>query len=136
MPGVDALIGRTIAHYEVLEKIGGGGMGVVYRARDQRLGRDVAIKLLKPGEGAHGEHLRRLFEREARFRGFIEQGIRDGSITPCDPHLTALFILGASRHMMQWYDPDAGHDLREIVERFVEFCCRGLEPRATVAAGD
>jgi len=79
---------------------------------------------------------RRLSACEARFRGFIEQGIRDGSITPCDPHLTALFILGASRHMMQWYDPDAGHDLRQIVERFVEFCCRGLEPRATVTAGD
>ena len=65
---------------------------------------------------------------EARFRGFIEQGIRDGSIRDSDPYLTSLFILGASRHMMQWYDPDAGHVLERIVERFIEFCCHGLEP--------
>lgn len=67
---------------------------------------------------------------EARFRGFIEQGIRDGSIGDCDPHLTALFILGASRHMMQWYNPDAGHDLEAIVERFIQFCSHGIEPAA------
>ena len=62
---------------------------------------------------------------EARFRDFIALGIRDGSIRDCD-----LFILGASRHMMQWYDPDAGHDLKTIVERFIEFCFQGLAPVA------
>ena len=67
---------------------------------------------------------------EARFRGFIEQGTRDGSIRECEPHLTSLFILGASRHMMQWYNPDAGHDLEGIVERFIQFCCHGIEPAA------
>jgi AcrR family transcriptional regulator len=65
---------------------------------------------------------------EARFQGFIAEGIRDGSIANCDPRLTALFILGASRHMMQWYNPDAGHDIKAIVERFIEFCTHGLEP--------
>jgi AcrR family transcriptional regulator len=63
---------------------------------------------------------------EARFRDFISQGIRDGSIRDCDPHLTSLFILGASRNMMQWYNPDASHDLQGIVERFIEFCCQGI----------
>jgi len=72
----------------------------------------------------------RLSACEARFRGFIEQGIRDGSIRDCDPQLTTLFILGASRHMIQWYDPDAGHDLQTIVERFIQFCCCGLQPGA------
>ncbi len=67
---------------------------------------------------------------EARFREFIAQGIRDGSIRTCDPHLTSLFILGASRHMMQWYNPDAGHDLKAIVEQFIDFCCQGLAPSA------
>jgi len=67
---------------------------------------------------------------EARLQEFITQGIRDGSISNCDPHLTALFILGASRHMMQWYNPDAGHDLKAIVERFIEFCRHGLMPPA------
>ncbi len=58
-------IPRTLAHYEVHEKIGAGGMGEVYRARDTKLDRDVALKILPSEMGADPERTRR-FEREAK----------------------------------------------------------------------
>ncbi len=57
--------GQLVGHYRVLEKIGAGGMGEVFRARDERLGRDVALKLIRPASSDNPDHLRR-FEQEAR----------------------------------------------------------------------
>ena len=82
-----SMFGRVLGHYQIVTFLGAGGMGEVYRARDSRIGRDVAVKVLPPGIAAHPERLRR-FEQEARAAGALNHpnilaiydvGIQDGA---------------------------------------------------------
>jgi Tol biopolymer transport system component/predicted Ser/Thr protein kinase len=73
------MIGRTLSHYRILEKLGAGGMGEVYRARDEKLGRDVAVKVLPAGLLA-GEAARARFRKEAEALSRLSH-----------PHVATLF---------------------------------------------
>ena len=77
--------GQVIGHYRVIEKIGSGGMGDVFRARDERLGRDVALKLIRPTSNDNPDHRRR-FELEARAAASLNH-----------PNICTIYEIGFSR---------------------------------------
>jgi Tol biopolymer transport system component len=82
-----SMFGRVLGHYQIVAFLGAGGMGEVYRARDSRIGRDVAVKVLPPAIAGHAERLRG-FEQEVRAAGALNHpniltiydvGVHDGA---------------------------------------------------------
>ena len=69
------MLGRTLSHYKVIEKLGEGGMGEVYKAQDTKLGRTVALKILPSefsGSDANSKERRERFVREAKAASAID----------------------------------------------------------------
>jgi serine/threonine protein kinase/tetratricopeptide (TPR) repeat protein len=111
------LVGQTLGHYRIVEKIGAGGMGEVYRAHDERLDRDVAVKVLPEEFAQDPERLAR-FEREARAAGALDH-----------PNILAVHELGV--HQGRSFivtELLEGHSFRELI------VARGLANRQVIEA--
>ena len=106
------MTGQLVGHYRVLEKIGAGGMGEVFRARDERLGRDVALKLIRPASSDNPDHLRR-FEQEARAAAALNH-----------PNILAIYDVG--------FEGTMPYIVSELLEgkNLRQRLCEGADPRA------
>jgi eukaryotic-like serine/threonine-protein kinase len=116
--------GTKLGPYEIVSILGAGGMGEVYRARDSRLGRDVAIKVLPPSFAADSERLRR-FEQEARAVAALNH-----------PNILAIFDIG--QHGETHYQVSElleGETLREVLRRGLPSHRKAVDYAVQIAHG-
>src|SRR5262245_57801132 len=118
------MIGRTLSHYRLVSELGRGGMGVVYRALDVTLGREVALKVL-PHEFVADPERRRRFIQEAKSAAALEH-----------PHIGVVYEVGEAEGItfiaMQLV---RGHPLRELLQRGSLPARRAVELALEVAEG-
>jgi TolB-like protein/cytochrome c-type biogenesis protein CcmH/NrfG/predicted Ser/Thr protein kinase len=118
------LTGRTLAHYKVLDEISRGGMGVVYRAVDTRLNREVALKVL-PDELTHDDDRRRRFVQEAQAASALEH-----------PHIAVIHDVNeADGHTYIAMELIKGEKLSAIVARQRPPVARALDLAIEIASG-
>ncbi|MGE5834042.1 MAG: serine/threonine-protein kinase, partial [Acidobacteriota bacterium] len=118
--------GTKLGPYEILSAIGAGGMGEVYRARDPRIGRDVAIKVLPRDVAADPDRLRR-FEQEVRAIGTLNHpnllSLYDVGTSEAGPFLVSELLEGETLRARLTAGP---LPLRKIIDWGVQIC-HGLE---------
>ena len=118
------LIGRTLGHYRIVDQIGAGGMGVVYRAHDERLDRDVAIKVLPEEVAGDADRLHR-FEREAKAVAHLDH-----------PNILAIHDFGSedgvAYAVMELLE---GESLRELISKEGLTTGKAVEYARSIADG-
>ena len=124
-PATDPLVGSTIGQYEITAPLGGGGMGVVYAARDIKLGRRVALKFLPP-QWSHDESAKQRFVREAQAASATDH-----------PNICTIHDIGTASDgqlfiVMAYYD---GETLKQRLERGYLEIEQAVDVAAQVAEG-
>lgn len=110
--------GYKVSHYEIIAQLGAGGMGVVYRARDERLGRDLALKVL-PAESMDNENARARLLREAQMASSLNH-----------PHIAHIYEVGEDRDLLFIaMELVEGRSLREVIGQ------GGLNPETVLRLG-
>src|ERR1700729_984270 len=105
-------VGAKLGPYEILAAIGAGGMGEVYRARDTRLNRDVALKTL-PEDLAHDPSRRRRFEQEARAVAALNH-----------PNIVALYDVGEGYIVTELVDGESLRTLKPSIKRALDIAAQ------------
>lgn len=118
------MVGRAISHYEIIDRLGAGGMGEVFRAHDKRLSRDVAIKVLPEEVSDNPERLAR-FDREARTLAAL-----------CHPNILAIYDVGTEKGVAYLVtELLEGETLRQRLNRERLPWRQALEIAASIADG-